>query len=269
MPSLFSRTVVVLLGLAALGGRLSAQTPVLRSEDTFDYPAGSIEGQDGGTGWSGAWTMPYGASNGAGGPLAVDASGAVVYGEENGFTGIQSMGRQFDRAYSSATSDYVYIAFDASIGTQAGGGTPSFRLFDSTGLTGGLGSNGGTGLNGNYSILDNNLQLAGPSANSGASMNSSLHLLYRVDYLHGTSSLWTSATPFDMDNPPSVGASATAPIAPAFERFEFLVRELNSFDNLRVYEVPVSAIPEPSSAAVSAGLAAFAALGFARRRRRS
>ncbi len=264
-PTTRAAAALALISCGYVG--LRAQTPALRSEDTFSYGAGSIVGQNGGTGWSGAWTMPYG-SGGAGGPLNVNASGVVVFGGVNGFTGIQSMGRVFDRTYSSATTAYAYIAFEARIGTQYGGGTPSFRLFDSTGLTGGLGSNGGTGLDGNYSILDSSLQLAGASANSGASMNSTLHLLYRVDYRNNTSSLWTSATAFDMANPPSVGASATASLAPSFNRFEFLVRGLSSFDNLRVYEVTLaSTIPEPGSAATVASLAACGWVLTRRRRR--
>jgi len=261
-----TRTVAALALFSCGFVGLRAQTPVLRSEDTFAYSAGSLVGKSGGTGWSGAWTMPYGAG-GFGGPLNVNASGVVVFGGSSGTTGIQSMGRVFDRTYSSATTAYAYITFEARIGTQYGGGTPSFRLFDSTVMSGGLGSNGGTGLDGNYSILDTSLQLAGPSANSGASMNSTLHLLYRVDYRNNTSSLWTSATAFDMANPPSIGASATAPLAPSFNRFEFLVRGLASFDNLRVYEVTLAAVPEPASAGALAGLAALGWV-FSRRRRR-
>lgn len=231
-----------------------ADTPVLQAEDTFTYSAGSILGQNGGTGWSGAWINPY-SPNGV--PLQVDSSGRLVFGSGSI---IQSAGRSLTTRFSSATASKVYITFDVQFGTQSGGGTPNLRLLDSTlggALTGGLGNNGNTT---NYAILDSNLNAGGTSS---VSLATAANILFVIDYTQNQSSLWVGNSSWDMTSPPSTGADATFAFAPTFDRLDLYVRELSYFDNLRVYSV--AAIPEPGTYAVLLGAAAG---GFALLRRR-
>lgn len=55
---------------------LSRGQVTLLAYEGFDYAAGSLNGKNGGTGWSGAWTWTYG----SGVSLAVSATGMTYTG---------------------------------------------------------------------------------------------------------------------------------------------------------------------------------------------
>lgn len=226
-------------------------TPVLMADDTFAYANGSIVGQSGGSGWSGAWINPYSQS-----PLAV-SGGQLVY---DGSSTIEAAGRPLSTRFSSATASEVYLLFDVQFTTQSGGGTPTLRLLDTTAgnaVTGGLGNNG---YSTTYGILSSNL---GAGSNSSVSLSTAANILFKIDYVSGTSSLWVGSSAWNVSSLPTSGADATYAFAPQFDRLDLYVRGLNYFDNLRVYATPV---PEPANVAALFGVAI---LGFAWVRRRS
>ena len=244
---------VLLFAGALAWSTVSVQaTPVLQAQDTFTYSNGSIAGQSGGSGWSGAWINPYSQS-----PLAV-SGGHLVY---DGSSTIEAAGRALNTRFSAATASQVYILFDVQFTTQSGGGTPNLRLLDTTSgnaITGGLGNNGNGA---NYGIMGANLAAG---ANSAVSLATAANILFEIDYVNNTSSLWVGSSAWDVSSLPTSGANATLAFAPQFDRLDLYVRGLNSFDNLSIYATPV---PEPVNAAVLFGLAMLGLTMFQRRSR--
>ena len=226
-------------------------TPVLLAEDTFAYANGSIVGQSGGSGWSSAWINPYSQS-----PLAV-SGGQLIY---DGSSTIEAAGRTLSTRFSAATASEVYLLFDVQFTTQSGGGTPTLRLLDTTAgnaVTGGLGNNG---YSTTYGILSSNLNAG---SNSSVSLGTAASILFKIDYVNGTSSLWVGSSAWNVSSLPTSGADATFAFAPQFDRLDLYVRGLDHFDNLSVYATPV---PEPANVAALLGVAM---LGLALVRRRS
>jgi hypothetical protein len=249
--SRFWSAVLLIAGVGFWSAAGVQATPALQAEDTFTYVNGSIVGQSGGSGWSGAWINPYSQS-----PLVV-SDGQLIY---DGSSTIEAAGRALNTRFSAATASKVYILFDVQFSTQSGGGTPNLRLIDTTSgnaVTGGLGNNGYTTT---YGILGSNLAQGG---NSSVSLDTAANILFEIDYVNGVSSLWVGASAWDVSSLPTSGADATLAFAPQFDRLDLYVRDLNYFDNLRIYSTPV---PESANAAVLVGVAM---LGFTMVRRRS
>jgi hypothetical protein len=111
----------------------------------FNYSAGSLAGQNGGTGWTSAWVNDY--TSGA--TLKVSATGMSYSGmTTTGGSAVWGSGgngiSEDSRSLSLQDSGVVYVQLLSKFGSSSGGGTPNIRLLDSGVLTGGLGGNGGT-----------------------------------------------------------------------------------------------------------------------------
>lgn len=110
------RTLAVVVGLCASTGLYDASANLLVSED-FNYAAGPLAGQNGGTGFAGPWS----------GAAAVDASGLSV--NVGGFTydgGPGSLRLQApdnaaaaSRPLTAITADHVYVGMLLKVTTQA------------------------------------------------------------------------------------------------------------------------------------------------------
>ncbi len=262
----------LLLALAAFAAGFVI-APVCRGQVTllayegFDYEAGTLNGRNGGSGWSGAWTWTYG----SGGSLGVAATGLT-------YTGLTTTGRgatwssggngisEAQRSLPLVNSGVVYVQFLTQLRSTSGGGTPNLRFFANGALTGGIGANGGT-YGGVISILDTNLAPATNGASSSAATLTALNLLIvRIDYEANTTTLWANPNPatFNYLNPGSYDAIYTG-LAPAFDTMGFYTRNPGQIDEIAVYSV----IPEPATtASLVAGLA-LVAVGVAKRRRRA
>jgi hypothetical protein len=194
--------------------------PVIAYEP-FAYAGGSLTGNNGGTGWSGAW---FGA-NPAFTDLAVNTTGFTYtnfttsggrasYTSSTGGDG----GRQL-AAVSNAVYNVVWLAFLGNY-DQQGGGFNNLRLYLPAGLSGGIGGNGGIF---NWAILDNNL---GASTVTSFPLDGTNHLaLLKIDYTAGTSALWLdpAVSSFDGTQTPAI----TVNFAPVFDRIELYNRTTN------------------------------------------
>lgn len=242
----------------------SGQVTLLAYEG-FDYAAGTLNGKNGGTGWSGAWTWTYG----SGGSLAVSATGMTYTGlsTTGGSATWTSGGNGISEAARSlplVDSGVVYVQMLTQFGATSGGGTPNLRFFANGTFTGGIGGNGGT-YGGVISILDTTLTAAPGGESSSAAALSALNLLIvRIDYAANTTMLWTNPNlaTFDYLNPGESDAIFDG-LAPAFDTLDFYTRNPAQFDEIAVFSV----IPEPATAASLIASLVFVAVGVVKRRR--
>ena len=213
--------------------------------DGFNYSAGSLAGQNGGSGWTSAWAHLYG----SGSSLQVSASGMSYTGlTSSGGSAVWGSGgngiSEATRNLPLVDSGIVYVEFLSQFGSTSGGGTPNLRLFHSGALTGGLGGNGGT-YGARMSILDNNLNAASDGSSSSLANLSSLnYVVVRIDYQNNDTEMWVNPnlSTFDYENPTTPNASY-AGLAPAFDSLAFYTRNPASLDEFRVMAEPV---PEPA-----------------------
>ena len=264
------------LGFASLSAAMlahSAPVTTVVAEESFGYPGGvSLVGQNGGTGWTGAWVSDSPAftdfftnATGLSLPGSVGSGGRAVF---------RSAGPQINdaaRRLPLLNTGVVFIQFLSQFGAQSGGGTPNIRL-DASGIrTGGIGNNGGCGSP-VYAILDSNLAAVSCSAVSLSALSA---VVVRIDFNANVTSMWVlpSLTGFDYLNPPAPSAENIG-LAPAFDRIALYSRSPASIDELRVFRVanvvPASAHPIPtlSSRAIGALTALFLLAGLLLWRRR-
>ena len=256
---LFCRCLAVAIAGFALCEAGSAQTTV--AYDGFNYTSGTtLSGQNGGTGWTGAWTNDYGPGvsfvvNGSGltypnlatsGRSIVWASGGVGISEDSRTLPLQDSG-------------VVYVQFIAQFTEGSGGGTPNIRLYDSGTLTGGLGANGGLTL----SILNANLQPNGTTSTSSVATSGTNFVVARIDYTNDNTEMWVNpdlstfnySSPAARRPPPLTAvsrlSSTTSPSTPA---------------TMRMWtEIQVLAVPEPGTGALLAtGVGIAGLLGWRR-----
>lgn len=186
--------------------------------EPFAYAAGTLTGNNGGTGWSGAWFN----ANPAFTDLVVNTTGFTytnftTSGGRSSYT--SSTGGDGGRmlaATSNATYSVVWLAFLANY-DQQGGGFNNIRMYLPGGLSGAVGGNAGVT---NWSILNNTLNA---SSSTSIPLNGTMRLaLLKIDYTAGTSSLWIDpvVTSFDGTQTPSM----TETFAPVFDRIELYNR---------------------------------------------
>jgi hypothetical protein len=266
----FVSTTGLLCALAAgaLPAVESRAAVVVVAQDHFNYSAGLLTANDGGTGWSSAWSQTYS----AGTSFNVSATGLSYSGLDTsgGSLAWRSGGNGIDqnsRTLPMQNSGVVYIRFLAQFGASSGGGTPNLRLLNNSSLTGGVGGNGGT--HGSYwSILGTSLNpLSNGASSSSTALSALSFVVLRIDYSAVSTSLYLNpnASTFDYANP-GTAAATYAGLAPAFNEVALNSRSPAAFDELSV--IRYSAVPEPAVTA-TATASAMALLAWIHRRRRT
>lgn len=241
-----SKTILIAV-LSALAATCNAQfTPI--AYEGFSYDAGTLAGQNGGTGWTGSWINDYGSgtsfnvsATGMTYPGLTTSGGRMVWA--SGGNGIS----EDSRSLALLNSGVVYLQFLSQFGSSSGGGTPNIRLYQLGNLTGGIGGNGGI-YGANMSILDTSLQPATDGTSSSSALLSDLNLvIVRIDHDANNTAMWVNPdlTTFDYQNPSGANASY-AGLAPAFDSIGIYSRSPGAVDELTVL-VPV---PEPASCAL-------------------
>jgi hypothetical protein len=193
--------------------------PVVAYEP-FNYTNGvSVSGQNGGSGWSGAW----GNANGAFTDLVVNSTGFTytgftTVGGRSSYTSGTGGDAARNLAASSNAQSVVWLSFLGNY-TQQGGGFNNvrFAVQGSPGFTGAIGGNDNYA---NWSILSNNLT---SSTFSSAALNGTTRLaLARIDYVNNTTALWMDpvVATFDGTQTPSHSVN----FAPIFNRIELYNR---------------------------------------------
>jgi hypothetical protein len=238
----FGQKIGLVLLSFILTARAQAQLTTI-AYDGFNYSAGSLSGQNGGTGWASPWVNDYG-----------PGTSMVVSGTDMTYSGLTTSGgsavwtsggvgiSEDSRSLSLQNSGSVYLQFLCQFGPSSGLGTPTIRLLDDGNLTGGFGANGGT-FGGVMSILDPTLQPASDGSSSSSASLSGLNLVVALfDYQDNTTEMWVNPdlSTFDYLNPSS--PDATADFAPTFDNIAVYTREPGSVD-----EIQIMSVPEPAA----------------------
>lgn len=242
------KTALVLIVTLVAGASSYAQLTNV-AYDGFNYSAGSLNGQNGGTGWTSSWLNDY--TSGTSFQVSLTGmtySGLTTSGGSlawaNGGNGIS----EDSRSLPMMNSGVVFIQFLGQFGSSSGGGTPNLRFLNSGAVTGGIGGNGGP-FGAQMSILDSTLSPAANGSSSSSANLSSLNLVIaRIDYQSDTTSLWVNPnlSTFNYENPTTPDA-AYAGLAPAFNAIAFYSRSPGNVDEISVMAEPV---PEPTAGAL-------------------
>jgi hypothetical protein len=243
--SAVSSNVVITVFTLAVCATCHAQFTTI-AYDGFNYSAGSLAGQNGGTGWTTPWALTYF----SGANLGVSATGLSYAGlATTGGSMVWAPGgngiSEDSRSLSLVNSGVVYFQFLSQFGSTSGGGTPNIRLFDSGALTGGFGGNGGT-YGTVMSILDTTLNPASDgSSSSSASLSALNFVVARIDYQNNVTAMWVNPdlSTFDYQNPTAPNATY-AGLAPAFDTMAIYTRSPANLDEIKVMWEPA---PEPAS----------------------
>ena len=277
--------IIALPIAAALFGGTSLQAAVVATEDFEDKALATLEGQGGGSGFSGTWSVGGTDSR----VTVVNSSLSYSNGAVGSSGGNQALQFQWEanetitdgimsRALSSSLSGTVYLSllFTDTVNNEAFSiGSPDDFVqwgFDDAG-----------GGNPNATILRRNGELqarsntaAGNSVGSGAVsvLNQTRMLVFKATQSGGNyNSISLFVDPSSLTEP---AADATSTFDSGIAFFSHFVarsafHELNDtflIDNIRVgttWEDVVTAIPEPSAVALL-GLASLGLLGFRRKR---
>ena len=205
--------------------------------DSFSYPGNvALPGQNGGTGWSGAWVSDSVSFT----DFYTNAASLAVTGVASaGGRAVYRAGSQLNdaaRTLPLQNTGVVFVQFLAQFGTQSGGGTPNIRFSSSGALTGAVGNNGACG-SAVYAILNNNLQ-AIPASCSAVTLATLSAVVLRIDYTANNTRMWVlpGLSGFDYLNPPTASAEYDG-LAPAFDRLSFYTRNPANIDELRIFRV--------------------------------
>jgi hypothetical protein len=255
-------TILFTAGVCAAG---YAQLTNVAS-DGFNYSAGSLAGQSGGSGWTSSWLNDY--SSGASFQVSLSgmsysglttSGGSLVWG--SGGNGIS----EDSRSLPLMDSGVVYLQFLSQFGSSSGGGTPNIRLLNSGSLTGGFGGNGGP-FGSVMSILDTSLNpAANGSSSTLANLSTLTFVIARIDYQNHSTSLWVNpnASTFDYENPATPDATY-AGLAPAFNSIAIYSRSPANVDEISIM---AEAVPEPTSGVLLlSGIGAFLIYRWNRRK---
>jgi len=257
-----AKTALALIFAVILNSSSRAQLTTV-AYDGFNYSAGSLNGQNGGTGWTSSWLNDY--TSGASFNVSLTGMSYSGLSTSGGSLAWASGGNgisEDSRSLPAMNSGVVFVQFLSQFGSSSGGGTPNLRFLNSGSVTGGIGGNGGP-FGGQMSILDSTLNPAANGSSSSSASLSALNLaIVRIDYQNDSTSLWVNPnlSTFDYENPTTPDASYTG-LAPAFNAIAFYSRSPAAVD-----EISVLTVPEPTSLAlVLAGIGS----AYAWRRRKA
>lgn len=256
---------VILIMAAGPSGRAQFTTVAY---DGFNYSAGTLAGQNGGTGWTSAWTNDYT----SGGSFFVSATGMTYSGlTTSGGSLVWHAGgnniSEDSRSLPLMDSGIVYILFLGQFGSTSGSGTPNIRLLDSGTLTGGFGGNGGT-YGGYMSILNSSLNAASGGLSSSSAKLSALNLVVaQINYQSDTTAMWVEPdiSTFDYQDPGTSPSATYAGLAPVFNSLSIISRSPGNVDEITVMAEPV---PEPAYISLGVIGGALVCGWFWRKRRR-
>jgi hypothetical protein len=257
------RNIIIAAAMLALGA--AAQADVIASE-SFDYPAGSITGAAGGTGWSLPWegtgtvTTPGHAYQN----LAVSGNKLTTTGNNSGaFRPLSST--------LGADGTTVWISFLANLATPTGTDAyAGISLFNNNDEILFLGKRFNQGFWGFERTGGGTTQAV--NSTEAADTGAADLLLYRIDFLPGATDTVTMYVNPDLSNlgipTPAVGPIAVNDVDANRIRIQSGVAGLaiGNFDELRIGTDMQSVLPVPEPATLS--LLGVAALGLLARRRR-
>lgn len=259
---------------AALSGALAFYTPAQAAAtvyESFDYSGGSVAGQNGGTGWSGAWTA-FGT-----GPSATVQTGSLGYGDlptdgnkayVTTTSGTSGVIRSLETSFSDATTQTVYLSF-------------AFNWDEGTRFFGLHLVNDSTAVEFNKFSGQSNF---GIQQNSGGgvtaiSTDTTYFVVARIDFnASGNDTVRLYVNPASLETEPLTASSTYSTASISFNAIRLstgftsgsITTAATAFDEIRIgtsYSDVVSAIPEPATASMLVGIAALAAVTAGRRRR--
>lgn len=260
---------------AALSGALAFSTPAQAAAtvyESFDYSVGSVAGQNGGTGWSGAWTA-FGT-----GSSATVQTGSLAYGDlptdgnkayVTTTSGTSGVGRSLETAFSDATTQTIYLSFAFNWDE----GTRFFGLQLLNGSTSVVEFNKFSGQT-NFGIQQNT-----GGGVTAISTDTTYFVVARIDFnASGNDTVRLYVNPASLDTEPLTASSTYSTASISFNAIRLstgftsgsVTTAATAFDEIRIgtsYSDVVSAIPEPATASMLVGLAALATVTVGRRRR--
>lgn len=246
--SIFSAVALALTLFAPITPARAASTLTLIASESFEY-SGTINGKNGGFGFTTAWATHYGNSN-----YNVESTGytypnvTTAGGRISSCSTYQGEICGVSRDFAPQESGVFYFQMIANFGTQTGGGTPMLRFFDSsTTQSGGIGANGGPLI----SILDGGLSVKGDGTASFGNLNATSFVMLQIDFVSKTTQMWVNPdmATFDYINPPAPDAIWPG-LAPKMARIAFYARAGVRFDEFKLYRVDRPATPEFTSTSV-------------------
>lgn len=264
----FAAVLPVMMGLAIALQTLPSHASVI-AEEQFNYSSGSsIVGQNGGTGWSGAWTNDNSFfSNQTIGSSSLGYSGLSTLGGDavGSGSGTNATGTADGRNLTAESNTYGNVLWLSFLGamTADGGGFNNLRLIENGALQAGIGSNGAS--NPDWLIFDSPSSL---SATTTTPINGSAHLvLAEIDYLTGQTTLWMDPSVAAFNG--TQAASTTLAAAPVFNRVGLYLRTGNSLDEITLattyqealhLSAPTPAPEPPALSVLLPGLLALAGI---------
>lgn len=259
---------------AALAGTLAFSTSAQAAAtvyESFDYSVGSVAGQNGGTGWSGAWTA-------FGSPTATVQTGSLGYGDlptdgnkayVTTTSGTSGVSRPLATTFSDATTHTVYLsfAFNWDEGTRFFG----LQLYN--------GASSVVEFNKFANQTNFGIQQASTGGVTAISTDTTYFVVARIDFnAAGNDTVRLYVNPSSLETEPLTASSTYSTASISFDAIRLATGFAQSgqttaataFDEIRIgtsYADVVSAIPEPATASALVGIAALAAVTVGRRRR--